>query len=335
MKAVVLKKFGGPNVLEVTDIEEPTPSENQIKVKMIYAGLNWAELLSRKGFYSWAPPLPYTLGMEGVGEVVECGRNIDEVEVGDTVMVAGQYGSYAQYTLVDRERIVRKPEYLSMREGAAFTSNFITAWVGLNEMARVRPGEIGLVHAAAGGVGTATLQLGKAMGLTMYGTSSPGKKKIVEALGATHLTYEGFVEELNGVRPDVIMESIGGKVFKQSFDILSPMGRIVLVGALSLKKPPFWNPLAWIKLYRDLPKVDIRSVLRRSRAFMGLHVGYLLADPPKLRRKFNEMVEVCIDHELRPIVRDEAIFPMSRIQDAHHYFEDRKSVGKVLIDPWK
>ena len=334
MKAVVLNKFGGPDILKVTDIPEPIPSDDEIKVKVIYAGLNWAEILSRKGFYSWAPKLPYTLGMEGVGEVVECGKNISEVEIGDKVMIVGQYGSYAQYITIHKDILVKKPEYLSLKEGAAFTSNFITAWVGLNEMARVRPGEIGLVHAAAGGVGTAALQLGMAMGLKMYGTASPQKQEIVERLGATYLSYEGFHEELNGVRPDVILESIGGDVFKRSFDVLNPMGRIVLVGALSLKKPPLWNPFAWIKLYRDLPRVDIRNVLRRSRAFMGLHVGYLLADTEKLRTKYNEMMEVCVRHNLRPLVRDEAIFPMSKISDAHIYFEGRKSIGKVLIDPW-
>jgi len=336
MRAILKDKSGGPDVLQIQDVPKPEPSADEILVEVKYAGVNYADILSRKGLYSWAPDSPYIMGLEAGGEVVAKGDNVDEVDIGDRVVYGGQSGGYAQYLTVHRDYILRAPDQYNFKEIAAFGVNFFTAWVAIHEMARARRGETLLVHSAAGGVGTAAIQLGVVHDMPVYGTSSqPHKRKRVEELGATAaFGYDTFAEELRSrnINPDCVIETVGGEVFKQSFELLAPMGRIVLVGASGIKINK-WNPLSWFRAWRALPRAKMSQVLRRSRGFMGVHLGYLLADPQTLRPAWARMLEVVEEHDLRPEIREDHIFPMSKAGEAHEFIDNRKNIGKVLLDP--
>jgi len=335
MKAIVLTKTGGPDVLTVTDVDQPQPTADEILVKVKYTGVNYADILSRKGLYSWAPKRPYIMGLEAAGEVVEMGSQVDEVQIGDRVVFGGQQGAYAEYLTVHRDYILPAPETYNWKETAAFGVTFFTAWVAMHEMARVRPEETILIHSAAGGVGTAAVQLARVHGMQVYGTSSTAEKRQrVEELGATAYSYDDFSDTMYtvNIRPDCVLETVGGDIFKQSFRLLAPMGRVVLIGASGIKINK-WNPLSWFRAWRALPSATMSQVLRRSRGFMGVHLGYLLADPLTLRPSWNKMIEVIEQHDLRPEIRDDQIFPMSQAGAAHELIDNRKNIGKVLLDP--
>jgi NADPH2:quinone reductase len=172
MKAVVLKKLGKPNVLSVSEIPDPTPpTSDEVIVRIKMAGLNFAETLMRRGLYQWVPKKKgFVLGMEGAGIVEEVGPDVSELVPGDRVVMGSNAGMNAELVKISKSRVYPAIELFSFEENAAFVASFLTAYVGLAEMARVRAGESLLVHAAAGGLGTAAIQLGKAFRLNIAGT---------------------------------------------------------------------------------------------------------------------------------------------------------------------
>src|SRR5512141_2702593 len=138
MKAVLLTHHGGPDVLRLTDVPLPEPKRGQVRVKIGFIGVNFAEVLSRRGVYGWAPPLPYILGMEASGTVDAVGEGVSSVSPGQAVIAGTQYGTYAEFLCLPEERVFAAPRHLSPRESAAFAVNYLTAWIGLMEMARLR-----------------------------------------------------------------------------------------------------------------------------------------------------------------------------------------------------
>ena len=137
-----------------------------------------------------------------------------------------------------------------------------------------------------------------------------------------------------GVQPDCIIETIGGDVYRRGFDALAPMGRIVLIGASGIQVNK-WNPLSLYRAWKDIPRTKMSRVLRRSRAFMGLHIGYMLEDTDRLIPSWHKMLEIMIKNKLKPIFREAQIFPLSRVSEAHQFMHDRKSIGKIILDPSK
>ena len=338
MRAIILNKTGGPSVLEVSEVDDPVPKNDEVLVRTKFSGVNYADLLSRQGLYSWVPKRPYIMGLELSGEVEEIGNDVKNVEVGDKVIVGTQMGGYAEMIASKADRVLPAPEQFSFEESAAFMANWFTVWIGLHEMARVREGESLLIHAAAGGVGTAAVMLGLAHNMKVYGTtSSEEKREFVKNIGAVPLSYEDFdikIMDQEELGVDCILETMGGNIFKRSFEILSPMGRLVQIGASGIQVNK-WNPVSWIKAWLALPQVKMAQVLRRSRAFMGLHVGYLGKYPEKIRPAWEKMVEVVTEHDFKPVVNTDQIYPMYKVADAHQLIHDRNNIGKVLLDPTK
>src|SRR5215212_10486779 len=159
MRALVLTKHGGPEVLRVSEVPAPVPKPGEVRVKIRMIGINFAEILSRRGLYGWAPPLPYTLGMEAFGEVDAVGEAVATHNVVDRVVVGAQYGTYAEFICVPAERALTGPRHLTPEQSAAFVVSYLTAWIGLMEMARLRKADTLLITSAAGGVGSAAVQL--------------------------------------------------------------------------------------------------------------------------------------------------------------------------------
>jgi NADPH:quinone reductase-like Zn-dependent oxidoreductase len=335
MKAIELNKFGGPNVLVTSEVPDPKPKRGEVLVKVSFAGINYAEILSRKGLYGWAPKPPYILGMECSGVIEQVGEAVDGSRVGQKVMAGAKYGAYAEKIAVAEENALPLINGFSLEEGASFLVNYLTAWVSLFEMAKVRPGEKVLITAAAGGVGTAAVQLASCAGCEVYGMAgSRDKLELVRSLGAT----EGFnyrdpdcfkqlIVASGGV--DVVLEVVGGKVFRRGLDALNPFGRMVVAGFASLDLNK-WNPLSWLKTWRDMPKVKVGRLAERSIAVMSSHLGYLLErEPGRMGQLYTDLSDFVVKHDIKPIVGK--VFPFSQAGEAHEYIESRKSVGKVLL----
>ncbi|MHA2169569.1 MAG: alcohol dehydrogenase catalytic domain-containing protein [Candidatus Kariarchaeaceae archaeon] len=334
VRAVVLSKTGGPNILGVSEVDDPKPQSNEVLVRTKYSGVNYADLLCRQGLYSWAGKRPFIMGLEAAGVIEEIGDQVDNANVGDRVIVAKNHGGYAEMITCEVDLLLPVPTQFSFQEAAAFVGNWFTAWVALHEMARVRPKESLLVHAAAGGVGTAAVKLGLAHEMYVYGTSSSKEKlEFIRESGATPLSYEDFdqqLRELGGV--DCVLESIGGDVYRRSFAALSPLGRIVLVGGSGIQVNK-WNPISWWKAWRSLPRAKMSQVLRQSKGFMGLHLGYLREYHEKMRPIYENLVKLVTEQDFRPTIREDQIFAMSDVAKAHQLIHDRKNIGKVLLDP--
>ncbi len=335
MKAIVLSKTGGPEVLVPIDVKELEPGIGEVLVKINYAGINYAEILSRKGLYGWALQRPYILGMEASGIIDELGSGVGNLKIGQKVMVGTKCGTYAEQIVVPEERAVPALENFSMEENASFLVNYMTAWVSLIKMAKISPGDKVLVTAAGGGVGTAAVQLASHLGCSVYGMAGSEEKiELIKSLGALDgynyrdpNCFQDLLENTGGV--DVVIEMVGGEVFKKSLDVLNPFGRLVVAGfaSLDLKR---WNPLSWIKTWRDIPRVNIGKLAQKSAAVMSSHLGYLLEEEPEqMENILSDLMDFVKKHDIRPVIGK--VFPFDDAPQAHRYIESRKSYGKVLL----
>ncbi|HEY0156217.1 MAG TPA: zinc-binding dehydrogenase [Thermoanaerobaculia bacterium] len=334
MRAVLLTRYGGPEVLRIADVPAPEPREGEVRVRVRLVGVNFAEVLSRRGLYGWAPRLPYILGMEALGDVDAIGAGVTSHRVGERVIVGTQFGTYADFVCVPAARVLAAPAELTDEECAAFAVNYLTAWIGLMELARLRPSDTLLVTSAAGGVGSAAVQLGARFGARVIGAAGAGKQEVVRGLGAAvALDYstpdwEARLREATGGRGvDVTLEMTGGAVYRAAIRNVAPMGRVVMAGA-SDAFPRTRNPLARVAALRNLPRTNIFDMLRRSYGVMSFHVGWLL-DAGAVHAAWADLVRFTSAHAIRPVVA--RTFPFEEIADAHRLLEERRNAGKVLV----
>ena len=306
MKAILLRETGGPERLEYADVPEPEAGEGQTVVRVRAAGINFADVLVRQGRYPQAPELPTVLGSEVAGEAD--GRRV-------MALPRAGGGGYAEAVVVDSALVVPLPEWASFEEGASFLLTFLTAWIPLTRMARVGKGTTVLVHAGAGGVGSAAIQVAKHLGARVVATASSEEKlEVARGLGADEaLPYDGFEER---VRADVVLDSVGGDVFRRSFATLNPLGVVVAGGFAG----GWWEPL------------DPAPLVGRNSGVLGFYLGRLMRHRPELvRDAVAEIVALWASGAVRPLVG--ATFPLAQAAEAHRLIEERRSVGKVVLVP--
>jgi NADPH2:quinone reductase len=328
MRAILLTRYGGADVLKITEVPTPTPRPGEVRVRIRAIGINFAEVLSRRGLYGWAPSLPYILGMEGFGEIDTVGEGVTSHNIGDRVIAGTQFGAYAEWICVPAERALVPPRGLSTEESAAFAVSFLTAWIGLMEMARLRPTDTVLVTAAAGGVGSAAVKIAKKFGARVIGAAGKGKQDAVRALGADlALDYDDARWHAQLGEVNVVLEMSGGSVYRTAVRHLAPMGRVVIAGA-SNAFPRTRNPFARLAAARNLPRASIFDMLRRSYGVMSFHVGWLL-DSGNVLSQWRDLVRFAEEHDLRPLVGQR--FTFEQMADAHRALEERRNVGKVVV----
>jgi NADPH:quinone reductase len=303
VRAVVLREPGGPEQLELAELPDPEPGAGQALVRVRAAGINFADVLIRQGRYPQAPLLPTVLGHEVAGEVD-----------GRRVMTASGSTGYSELTIADESWLFPLPESASFEEGASFLTTFLTAWIPLRR-AQVGPGATVLVHAAAGGVGSAGVQLAKHLGATVIATaSSEEKRQAALELGADE-AY-GYDEFADRVRADVVLDAVGGEVFKLSIGVLNPLGTIVGVGFAG----GWWDPL------------DTALMVGRNLALQGFYLGRLMKLRPEVVREATaELTALWEEGAVKPLVG--ATFPLADAPAAHRLIEERRSVGKVVLVP--
>jgi NADPH2:quinone reductase len=305
LRAVLLREPGGPERLELADLPDPEPADGQVLVRVRAAGINFADVLIRQGRYPQAPPLPTVLGHEVAGEVD--GRRV--------MTASGSAGGYTELTTADEEWLVPLPESASFEEGASFLTTFLTAYIPLTRLTRVGPGTTVLVHAAAGGVGSASVQVARHLGANVVATaSSEEKRRLALDLGADEAyAYDEFADK---VKADVVMDAVGGDVFKQSIGVLNPLGVVVGIGFAD----GWWDPL------------DTALMVGRNLALQGFYLGRLMKLRPDIVKEATaELVALWEQGAVKPLVG--ATFPLDEAPAAHRLIEERKSVGKVVLVP--
>ena len=303
MKGVLLREIGGPEKLEYTEIRDPEPREGQSLVCVRAAGINFVDILVRQGRYPQAPPLPTTPGAEVAGDVD-----------GRRVIGLPREGGYAELVAVDEEWLVPLPDGASFEEGAAFLLTFLTSYLPLRH-GSVGPGATVLVHAAAGGVGSAAVQLARHFGARVVATASSAEKRgWALDLGADE-AY-GYDEFDRRVRADLVLDPVGGAVLTRSLRILNPLGVLVAIGSAGG---------AWEDLNPAL-------LVGRNVAVRGLFLGRLMRHRTDVvREAIGEVVELWTRGAVRPVVG--ARFALAEAAEAQRLIEERRHVGKVVLIP--
>lgn len=304
MKAAVLHEVGGP--LELEDVPDPEPGSGQSVVEVRAAGINFADVLIRIGQYPQPPELPAILGNEVAGDLGD--RRV-------LAFVRGSGGGYADRVAVDDEWVFDLPDGASYVEGASFLTTFLTAWIPFTRQARVGPGTHVLVTAAAGGVGTAAIQLARHLGARVTAaTSSSDKHELARELGAERTVGYEEIAELRDV--DVALDAVGGPVFTACLASLRPLGAAIGIGFIG----GAWEP------------VDPARLVGRNAGALGFYLGRLMKlEPAVVREAVEELLVLWRAGALRPVVGAE--FPLADAVSAHELIGSRRSTGKVVLVP--
>jgi NADPH:quinone reductase-like Zn-dependent oxidoreductase len=338
MRECIVSTSGGPEVLHVLERPSSPVGVGQVRVKVHFAGVNFADLAVRAGVYQHAPPPPVVPGFEVSGDLVELGPGVEGFQVGDRVLAGTRFGGYADEVVADVGRVRKLPEGMSYETGAALLVQYLTAHHALTQSARVRRGEWVLVHAVAGGVGTAATQLARELGLTVIGTSSSDEKlAYARGQGAHHTLnyakedFEAGVKALTlGRGVDVVLDANAGAGLRKSFRCLAPGGRLVIFGVSNLLPKSLFD---WPRVALDVVRQGIFTpfeLLERNVSVGGVQVLLLWDDLALLGAQMDALMALSARGAIRPVV--DQIFPLAEAAAAHRYHLERRSKGKVLLD---
>ena len=342
MRAVVITKHGGPEVLQVQERPDPPVGPGQVRVAVRASGINFADMMARSGVYPDAPSLPSVVGYEVAGEVESVGDGVEDFTVGDRVIAGTRFGGYAELVAVDEGQVVPLPKKMSFEQGAGFVVNYTTAYAGLVMMGGLRKGDRMLIHAAAGGVGIAAIQTAKGIGAEIFGTASAAKHDAIRSQGCDHpIDYHSvdFADEVmritNGEGVDVVMDAIGPSSFKRSYRVLRQGGRLIMFGLSEAQTGDKRNIPALVKGLVRMPLATVpwwKSLgqMNENKGVFGLNM-LSWWDREGLDRVLQPLAEDLAEGKLVPVVADS--FPFDRAGDAHQFLADGKNVGKVVLTP--
>ncbi len=326
MKALVITRFGGPEVLELQQVPEAHAAPEQLLVKVEAGGLNFADLLTARGGYAGTPKPPLTAGREFSGREFT-GNDAS----GRRVMGYTQWAAFAEKTAANRNLVWPVPENWIAEQAAAFPVNFFTAYfaywkAGLLDQPNVLPSEKPagarvLIHAVAGGVGTAAVQIGKILGLEMYGTSSSEDKLArVRELGLQHgINYKqrDYVEAIkdltHGEGVDAVFEMLGGEHVAKSVRCVRDFGRVIVYGAAT----------------GEIPQLDTRLLYAKGASVHGLWLSYLSANRPLMDSAWKQLSEWLAAGKLSPVIGQ--VFPLEEARAAYTLLQEGKNYGKIVL----
>lgn len=338
MRAIVLVRYGAADqAFEIRELPTPEPGAGQVRIAVEAFGLNYADVSARQGTYQDAPPIPCVIGYEVVGRVDALGQGVDGPGVGRRVTALTRFGGYATHALTDARAVAPIPDDMDAGVAAALPTQYGTAYHCAEEMVRLHPGDHVLVQAAAGGVGTALVQLCKRRGCIVYGTAgSDDKLAYLRKLNVDYpINYrsEDFVNAVRRTRGndglDVIFDSLGGAAVRKGMQLLAAGGRIVCFGAAS-------RTTGWPQLLHDIPFAlsfgfpHPIPLLMNSKSIIGVNMLRLSDQRPlALKRCLDAVVELALSGELKPTVGGR--FSVGEIAKAHAFLEGRGSIGKVVV----
>jgi NADPH2:quinone reductase len=322
MKAIQIHETGGPEVLTLADLPIPQPGPGQVLIRVEAVGVNFIEVYFRNGVYKAA--LPLTLGSEAAGTVEELGPGVTGFAAGDAVASVAALGSYAEYALVPAAALVKVPEGLTMQQAAAALLQGMTAHYLSHSTFPLKAGDTALVHAGAGGVGLLLTQMAARLGARVIATVSTAEKaELSRSAGASDVilyTEKDFAAEVKrltgGKGVDVVYDSVGKTTFEGSLNCLRPRGLLALFGASSGPVPPF-----------DLIHLSSKGSLFVTRPTLWHYV----ATRAELEQRSGDVLGWAAKGELK--LRTEHVYPLSDAAQAQTDLEDRKTTGKILLEP--
>ncbi len=320
MKAIVVRKFGDPEVMKLEEVPKPEVGTSQVLVRIKAAGVNPVDTYIRSGFYPVKPDLPYTPGKDGAGVVEEIGEEVKKFKVGDRVFLSGSLtGTYAEFALCQETQVHHLPERISFEQGAGVFIPYATAYRALFQKAKAKPEETVLIHGASGGVGIAAIQWAKNAGLKILGTASSeeGKKLVLEQ-GADfvfdHLK-ENYLQEIlevtGGVGVHIILEMLANANLMKDLEVLTKHGRIVIIGS------------------RGTLEFDPRATMTKDASIFGMSL--FNASEADMQEILSAIEKGLSEGFLNPVVG--TAFPLEEAAEAHYRIIMKKAFGKIVLLP--
>ncbi|KAG8512877.1 Synaptic vesicle membrane protein VAT-1 [Galemys pyrenaicus] len=340
LRCLVLTGFGGYDKVKLQSrpAAPPAPGPGQLTLRVRACGLNFADLMARQGLYDRLPPLPFTPGMEGAGVVVAVGEGVDNRKVGDRVMVLNRSGMWQEEVTVPSAQTFLMPEAMTFEEAAALLVNYVTAYMILFDFGNLRPGHSVLVHMAAGGVGMAAVQLCRTVeNVTVFGTASASKHEMLKEKGVTYpIDYHttDYVDEIKKISPkgvDIVMDPLGGSDTAKGYNLLKPMGKVVIYGMANLLTGPKRNLMALARTWWNQFNVTALQLLPANRAVCGFHLGYLEGEVELVSGVVARLLTLYNQGHIKPHI--DSVWPFEKVVDAMKQIQEKKNVGKVLLVP--
>jgi len=337
MRALVITQHGPPEVLKVLERPDPEAGPGEVRIAVKAAGLNFSDLLARVGMYPDAPKPPCVIGYEVAGDVESVGDGVEGFKPGDRVISGSRFGGQAELVVAREQDVIALPDAWSYEQGAALPVVYATAYAGMVRYGNVLPGERVLIHAAAGGVGIASTQLGKHLGAELYGTASASKHDAIRAQGIEHaIDYhtQDPVKEIRRItgekKPlDLVMDAIGGNSFRKSFSLLRAGGRLIAFGASEAGGGDRREIGKVLKMVATTPILHPLPLMRDSKSVIGLNMLTLWDSKGSLDEFIQPLRELMEQGVIEPVVAE--AFPIERAADAHRYLGERKNIGKVVL----
>jgi synaptic vesicle membrane protein VAT-1 len=341
MRAMVVGRYGAPEVFESKEVTDPQPKAGEVLIRVKAIGINFADLLQRMGIYPGTPKPPFIPGLEiaGVVEKVMGGgkpSKDEPLQPGDAVAALTHFNAYAEWAAIPAEQVFRLPAGMPFDDAAAIPVNYLTAYHSIIEMGNLQPGDRLLIHGAAGGVGIAAVQLARARGLVTFGAAGPSKQEFLRKSGVDHpidYTKSDFVEVVRKFAPDgieMVMDPIGGKSWARSQKCLGSTGRLVVYGFSAAAGPEGKRSL-WraAKAFLQSPRFAPLKLMSDNLSVIGVHLGRIGSRAGLLRRELEELFRMYAAGKIKPVIGKS--FPLMDAAAAHRFIHERKNIGKVIL----
>jgi NADPH:quinone reductase-like Zn-dependent oxidoreductase len=340
MRQIWITRAGPPEVLQVREAPDPEPKAGEVRIRVEASGVNFADIIGRMGLYPDLPAIPVVPGYEVGGRVDATGAGVGGDWVGRDVVAMTRFGGYADTVCVPAKQVFVRPAGMSALEAAAIPVNYFTAWQLIVVMGGLKRNETVLVHSAGGGVGIAATQIAKHLGARVIGTASAGKHAELRALGVDHLIdyrtedFEARAREITGGRGvELILDAVGGDSWKKGYRLLAPTGRLGVFGVSALASGKERSTLAMLRVIARIPWFQFNplSLMNANKGVFGVNLGHMWGEIDRMREWADQLFDLWAQGIVKPKIAQ--TFPFAEAAQAHHFIQDRRNIGKVLLVP--
>jgi len=342
MRQVWMKSKGEVDVFEVLEMPRPEPGPGQVRIRVEAAGVNFADVMMRRGLYPDAPKLPAVAGYEVAGEVDAFGDGVAKELTGAPVVAMCRFGGYSEFVCLPQRQVWPLPEGISPVIAAALPVNYLTAWQMVRVMAPVTAGDLVLIHSAAGGVGQAVIQLCRLAGARVIGSASPVKHDGLREQGLEHIfdsLRPDFAREVlevtQGRGVDVALEPRHGRWIMESYRSLAKCGRLVLFGFSSAAVGKRSGTLSALRTLAGVPWLRMNPIrlMNDNKSVAGVNLGRMWDQQERTSAWMGELLALLADGRIAPVI--DTVYDFAEAGKAHRRLEDRMNVGKVILVPRK
>jgi NADPH:quinone reductase-like Zn-dependent oxidoreductase len=336
MKQMFIVGHGGPEMLQLRESSDPSPAAGEIRIRVKASGVNFADILARRGLYPDSPRIPCVVGYEVSGTADTVGSGVDQSWVGRDVFALTRFGGYSDVVVVPEKQLFAKPASLSHEQAAAIPVNYLTAWQLLVVMGSLKREEIVLVHNVGGGVGLAAIDIALHIGAKVYGTASSGKHAFLKQRGldeAIDYRTKDWAVELhrltNGKGVALITDPLGGNHWRKSYKALRSTGRLGMFGVSVATTSKLFGPLRLLPVALGMPFFHPLSLMSSNKSAFGVNLGHMWHESDMISSWMEILLKGVADGWVRPHV--DKSFPLAQVGEAQTYIEERKNTGKVVL----